>query len=65
MAAASNGHSEVVALLAERGANIQAQFNVRENAWSYTYVGTFYNFNMRCIVQKSMYMYECIYEWCV
>jgi hypothetical protein len=30
MAAASNGHSEVVALLAEKGANIQAQDNVRK-----------------------------------
>jgi ankyrin repeat protein len=32
IAAAYNGHSDVVALLAEKGANIQAQTNVRENA---------------------------------
>jgi hypothetical protein len=32
MRAASIGHSEVVALLAEKGANIQAQNDVRETA---------------------------------
>ena len=44
IAAAFNGYSEVVALLAERGANIQAQDNVRENAPSYTHIihDTFY-----------------------
>ena len=31
MIAASKGRSEVVALLAEKGANIQAQGNVRGN----------------------------------
>ena len=39
--AASNGHSEAVALLAEKGANIQAQDNVRKIASSYTYTGIF------------------------
>jgi hypothetical protein len=32
MIAAYHGHSKVVVLLAEKGANIQAQDNVRENA---------------------------------
>ena len=34
--AACYGRSEVVALLAEKGANIQAQDKVRENTLSYT-----------------------------
>ena len=35
MAAASNGRSEVVALLTKKGANIQAQDDVRGNTLSY------------------------------
>jgi hypothetical protein len=44
IAAAFHGSSKVVALLAEKGANIQAQDKVRENAL--LYIRTFCKFYM-------------------
>ena len=37
MVAAKNGHSEVAALLIERGANIHAQSKVMKRSYIYTY----------------------------
>ena len=56
MTAAYHGHSEVVALLAERGADIQAQNNVRENAIHFIILIMFiYNESMYVFI----YMYVC------
>ena len=38
MAAAANGHSAVVALLVDRGANINARDYVRKRAYMHSYI---------------------------